>query len=93
MDGHFLNHVHISMFNVFPPHPREGGLDLFLEALDQFAVGGDKGLLRGEGWDWNRKILQNTGLNSLTRRYARCRSRTSAVNEDTSMSHARCVSV
>jgi hypothetical protein len=43
----------------FTPDAREGGLDLFLEALDQFSVGGnqrllgfdlgDYGLLRDEG--------------------------------------------
>ena len=46
---------------VFAPDAGEGGLDLFLEAGDQFAVGGDQrllgfdlgddGLLRGEGWE------------------------------------------
>ena len=29
----------------FPPHAGEGGLDLLLEAGDQFAVGGDEELL------------------------------------------------
>ena len=48
----------------FAPDAGEGGLDLLLEAGDQFAVGGDQrllgfdlgddGLLGGEGWegDW-----------------------------------------
>ena len=48
------------MFNFFAPDAGEGGLDLVLEAGDQFAVGGDQrllgfdlgddGLLRYEGW-------------------------------------------
>ena len=49
---------------VLAPDAGEGGLDLLLEAGDQFAVGGDQrllgfdlgddGLLRGEGWEGNR---------------------------------------
>jgi len=60
-------------FTVYPPkrlfslRPRRGrgGLDLFLEARDQLAVGGhqrlfgfdlgDMALLRGEGWEGSRK--------------------------------------
>ncbi len=52
------------MFKLFAPDAGEGGLDFFLEAGNQFAVGGDQrlfgfdldddGLLGGEGW--NRKI-------------------------------------
>ncbi len=48
------------MLNLFPPHAGEGGLDFFLEARNQFPVGGDEGLLGfdlgddlllgGEGW-------------------------------------------
>ena len=48
---------------IFTPDTGEGGLDLLLEAGDQFAVGGDQrllgfdlgddGLLRGEGWEGN----------------------------------------
>ena len=48
---------------VLAPDAGEGGLDLLLEAGDQFAVGGDQrllgfdlgddGLLRGEGWEGN----------------------------------------
>jgi len=30
---------------VFPPHPCKGGLYLFLEASDQFAVGGERWLV------------------------------------------------
>ena len=47
----------------FSPDAGEGGLDLLLEAGNQFAVGGDEGLLGfefgndlllgGEGWEGN----------------------------------------
>ena len=56
----------------FAPDAGEGGLDLFLEAGDQFAVGGDQrllgfdlgddGLLRGEGWNWDLDLLQILAL-------------------------------
>ena len=59
MDRIFLYPV--SMFRLFAPDAGEGGLDFFLEAGDQFAVGGDEGLLGfdlgddgllgGEGWE------------------------------------------
>jgi hypothetical protein len=51
-----------------PPHPRKGGLDLLLEAGDQFSVGGDQGLLsfdlgddgllRGEVWEGDAEITE-----------------------------------
>ena len=51
----------------FPPDAGEGGLDLLLEAGDQFAVGGDQrllgfdlgddGLLRGEGWEGDCSLV------------------------------------
>ena len=54
---------------LFAPDAGEGGLDLLLEAGDQFAVGGDQrllgfdlgddGLLRGEGWEGNCDSFQN----------------------------------
>jgi len=50
----------------FAPDAGECGLDLFLEALDQLAVGGnerllgfdlgDDGLLRGTGWEWQFEV-------------------------------------
>ncbi len=49
-------------FFLFTPDAGESGLNLLLEAGDQFAVGGNQrllgfdlgydGLLRGEGWKW-----------------------------------------
>ena len=49
------------------PDAGEGGLDLLLEAGDQFAVGGDQhllgfdlgddGLLRGEGWEGDFRLV------------------------------------
>ena len=53
---------------VLTPNACEGGLDLLLEARDQFAVGcnqgllgfdlGDNGLLHGEGWEGDFEFLQ-----------------------------------
>ena len=53
---------------VLAPDAGEGGLDLLLEAGDQFAVGGDQrllgfdlgddGLLRGEGWEGDLDMLR-----------------------------------
>ena len=52
---------------IFAPDAGEGGLDLLLEAGDQFAVGGHQrllgfdlghdGLLRGEGWEGDSLLL------------------------------------
>ena len=57
------------------PDAGEGGLDFFLEAGDQFAVGGDQrllgfdlgddGLLRGQGWKRNRRCVQISSALSL----------------------------
>lgn len=44
----------------FPPYSRERGLDLLLEAGDQFAVGGDQRLLGfdlGTAWLFGRLIV------------------------------------
>jgi len=37
------------MLNLFAPNTREGGLNLFLEAGNQFAIGGDQRLLEYDG--------------------------------------------
>ena len=53
---------------ILTPDAGESGLDLLLEALDQFAVGGDQrllgfdfgdnGLLRGRGWEGEPQAFQ-----------------------------------
>ena len=58
---------------LFAPDAGEGGLDLLLEAGDQFAVGGDQrllgfdlgddGLLGGEGWEGDLDSSRRTPLN------------------------------
>ena len=59
----FLRQAQDERLCLLAPDAGEGGLDLLLEAGDQFAVGGnqrllgfdlgDDGLLRGEGWEGN----------------------------------------
>src|SRR4030067_168639 len=59
----------ISMFNFFAPHTGESGLNLFLKAGNQFAVGGDQrllgfdlgddGALRGDGREGDFDLHQS----------------------------------
>ena len=71
-----IDTIHVSSLPrgrlVFSPHPCEGGLDLLLEAGDQFAVGGnepllafdlgDDGLLRSEGWEGELDLLERVAI-------------------------------
>src|SRR3989344_1102944 len=62
---------------LFAPDASESGLDLLLEAGNQFAVGGDQGLfgfdlrhdrlLGGEGWEGNAEIAKRVQGYSLLR--------------------------
>jgi hypothetical protein len=57
---------------LFPPHKSESRLNLFLEAGNQLAVGGDEGLLGfylgddlllgGEGWEGNFDLFQGVPI-------------------------------
>ena len=59
----------------FAPDAGEGGLDLLLEAGDQFTVGGHQSLLgfdlrhdrllRGEGWQGDLDCLENLDVDAL----------------------------
>ena len=65
---HFILH-HSCLTLFFPPDAGKGGLDLVLEAGDQFAVGGHQrllgfdfrhdGLLGGEGWEGDSNVLRD----------------------------------